>query len=174
MKKAFEEKEAMIWTGFIAQEVEAAAKEAGFDFSGVDNPARADGIYGLRYAEFVVPLVKAVQEQQQIINDLQKRIAELEKKSGPLTLNNSTNALHAWPNPSNDKVIIDIVADSKSQAAIKIFDSKGALVKQQQANILPGSNQFNIDMKGLPGGTYHLSAEWSDGQVKKTAQMVKL
>jgi hypothetical protein len=51
-------------------------------------------MYGLRYAEFVVPLVKAVQEQQQMIKgqlqlieelkkqntDLQKRVLILEKK----------------------------------------------------------------------------------------------
>jgi predicted RNase H-like nuclease (RuvC/YqgF family) len=31
-------------------------------------------VYGLRYAEFVVPLVKAVQEQQQIIETQTKKI----------------------------------------------------------------------------------------------------
>ena len=50
------------YTGFIAQEVEAAAKEIGYDFSGVDAPKNDKDFYGLRYAEFVVPLVKAVQE----------------------------------------------------------------------------------------------------------------
>jgi hypothetical protein len=50
------------FSGFIAQEVEAAAKEIGYNFSGVDAPKNEDDFYGLRYAEFVVPLVKAVQE----------------------------------------------------------------------------------------------------------------
>jgi len=36
----------------------------------------------LRYAEFVVPLVKAVQEQQKMIEQMQNRIAELEKRLG--------------------------------------------------------------------------------------------
>jgi len=61
-------------TGFIAQEVERSATELGFTFSGVDKPQQPDGLYGLRYAEFVVPLVKAVQEQQQQINHLQAEI----------------------------------------------------------------------------------------------------
>ena len=39
----------------------------GYDFSGVDKPKNDKDFYGLRYAEFTVPLVKAVQEQQQII-----------------------------------------------------------------------------------------------------------
>ncbi len=63
-----------VTTGFIAQEVEQAARNLGFEFSGVDRPENANGLYGLRYAEFVVPLVKAVQEQQHMINK-QKKLA---------------------------------------------------------------------------------------------------
>lgn len=77
---ALKEKENIIYTGFVAQDVEATAKQLGFNFSGVDAPKDANDVYGLRYAEFVVPLVKAVQEQQQIIEDLKKRIEVLEKK----------------------------------------------------------------------------------------------
>ncbi|MFN3755404.1 MAG: tail fiber domain-containing protein, partial [Flavobacterium sp.] len=58
-------------TGFIAQEVEQAAREAGFVFSGVDVPQGSGDYYGLRYASFVVPLVKAMQEQQIIIDKIQ-------------------------------------------------------------------------------------------------------
>jgi len=64
------EKESIRYSGFIAQEVEAAAKAASYDFSGVDAPKNEDDYYGLRYAEFVVPLVKAVQEQQEMIEQL--------------------------------------------------------------------------------------------------------
>ena len=52
----------IVRTGFIAQEVEAAANKLNYDFDGVDKPQTKDGVYGLRYGEFVVPLVKAVQE----------------------------------------------------------------------------------------------------------------
>ncbi len=89
--KSLLEKEAITYTGFVAQEVEATAKAIGFNFSGVDAPKDNNDFYGLRYAEFVVPLVKAVQEQQQMIeelknenetqksfnSDLQKQIDEL-------------------------------------------------------------------------------------------------
>jgi hypothetical protein len=47
------------FSGFLAQEVDAAAKKVGYSFSGVDKSGK---LLGLRYAEFVVPLVKAVQE----------------------------------------------------------------------------------------------------------------
>lgn len=73
------EKAAMTQTGFIAQEVEEAALTLGFDFSGIDAPKNEKDLYGLRYSEFVVPLVKGMQEQQVIIEELISRIEELEK-----------------------------------------------------------------------------------------------
>lgn len=48
----------------------------GYDFSGVDKPNGADGIYGLRYAEFSVPLVKSVQELDQKVEDLTQKMQE--------------------------------------------------------------------------------------------------
>ena len=65
-------------TGFIAQEVDKAAQASGFDFSGVVKPANDNDLYSLRYSDFVVPLVKAVQEQQQQITDLQKLVGDLQ------------------------------------------------------------------------------------------------
>ena len=79
------EKYSQVTTGFIAQEVEAAARSVGFDFSGVDAPKNDKDYYGLRYAEFVVPLVKAVQEQQKQLEDRDARIDSLQRKLDYLT-----------------------------------------------------------------------------------------
>ena len=62
------ESSSIVRTGFITQEVEAAAKKVGFDFDGVSTPENETDLYGIRYAEFVVPLVKAMQEQQEMID----------------------------------------------------------------------------------------------------------
>ena len=70
-------KEQFVYSGFIAQDVEKAAKELNFDFSGVDAAKNDRDLYGLRYAEFVVPLVKSVQELSKKNDDLQKQIDEL-------------------------------------------------------------------------------------------------
>ncbi|KAA9035824.1 hypothetical protein FW778_19910 [Ginsengibacter hankyongi] len=75
--KALSEKEQVRYTGFVAQEVEKTAKKLGFDFSGIDAPKNENDLYALRYADFVVPLVKAVQEQQQQIEELKKQNTEL-------------------------------------------------------------------------------------------------
>jgi endosialidase-like protein len=63
-------------SGFIAQEVEKAAMASGYNFSGIIQPKSAQEHYSLSYESFVVPLVKAVQEQQTIISAQQKKITE--------------------------------------------------------------------------------------------------
>ncbi len=64
-------------TGFIAQQVEQAAKATGYDFSGVVKPANNNDLYSLKYSEFVVPLVKAVQQLDKSKDEQQKTIDEL-------------------------------------------------------------------------------------------------
>ena len=71
--------EKIVHTGFIAQEVEQAALETGYDFDGVHHPSGENDPYSLAYSQFVVPLVKALQEQQEIIEELKSRIEKLEK-----------------------------------------------------------------------------------------------
>ncbi|MCF8465720.1 MAG: tail fiber domain-containing protein [Flavobacteriales bacterium] len=76
-RRSRDEKEQIRYSGFMAQEVEEAAKKLGFDFSGVDVPQNEESLYGLRYAEFVVPLVKAIQEQQVMIDELRMQNEKL-------------------------------------------------------------------------------------------------
>jgi trimeric autotransporter adhesin len=76
---AREAKSRKVNTGFIAQDVEAAAQECGYDFSGVVKPENDGSQYQLAYSEFVVPLVKAVQEQQKEIEELREAVRALSK-----------------------------------------------------------------------------------------------
>jgi hypothetical protein len=82
------EKSNAMRTGFIAQDVEKAAAEIGYDFSGVDKPKNEHDHYGLRYAQFVVPLVKAVQELSEQNRQLQEVIRELSGNENELTIRN--------------------------------------------------------------------------------------
>ena len=76
---AYGEKAGIVYTGFVAQEVELAAKELNYQFSGVDAPTNEEGFYGLRYAEFVVPLVKAVQELNGENTQVKRELSELKE-----------------------------------------------------------------------------------------------
>lgn len=48
--------------------MEKAADEAGYNFSGIIIPKNDKEHYSLSYESFVVPMVKAIQEQQLMIN----------------------------------------------------------------------------------------------------------
>ena len=78
--KSREDQKKRTYTGFLAQDVEAAAQKIGYNFSGVVHPQNDKSIYSIRYAEFVVPLVKAVQEQQKMIEQQQQMIKALQQQ----------------------------------------------------------------------------------------------
>ena len=154
MAKARANKEKQVYSGFVAQDVEKAAKSLGYDFSGVDAPENGKGTYGLRYAEFVVPLVKAVQELSEQNNRLQDRVDELTELlyqlKDPGTLKNETPlspdapagieiptpgkaaALHQnIPNPfRHDTQINYYLPESVGTAYLCFYDLQGKQLKQ--------------------------------------------
>ena len=64
----------------MAQEVEQLVNELGIEFNGVVSPKNEASVYGLKYSSFVVPLVKAVQEQQEMIKELREEIEILKER----------------------------------------------------------------------------------------------
>ncbi len=69
-KMDFSETEKETRIGFIAQEVEKAAKESGFNFPGIDVPRNDKEVYTLRYVDFIMPMIKGIQEQKSIIDSV--------------------------------------------------------------------------------------------------------
>ena len=68
--------------GLIAQEVKEAMNELNVDFAGYLD-SKVDGgedVLSLGYTEFIAPMIKAIQEQQQMIELQQQKINELEQK----------------------------------------------------------------------------------------------
>ena len=76
-EKFISEKEGKVYTGFIAQEVEEAANKLKYEFSGLHKPTNDKDAYGLSYSDFVVPLVKAVQELSEENKQLKQQLAAL-------------------------------------------------------------------------------------------------
>lgn len=76
---------AIIHTGFLAQDVEKICNDLGYDFDGLHIPDANNPTdnYGVAYSQFIMPIVKAVQEQQVIIEkqktELEQLKSELEK-----------------------------------------------------------------------------------------------
>ncbi len=80
MTAARSAKEQIVYTGFVAQQVEQAAQSLHYAFSGVDAARNDKDLYSLRYDEFVAPLTKAVQELAALHDQLKKQNEQLVKQ----------------------------------------------------------------------------------------------
>jgi Chaperone of endosialidase len=70
--------------GLIAQDVQEVMKELGVSFSGLIEDNDTEKTLNLSYSELVIPLINAVKEQQQQINDLKKQNKTLEERVSAL------------------------------------------------------------------------------------------
>ena len=192
---AKKQKEEVIYTGFVAQDVEKAAKELNYDFSGVDAPKNDKDVYGLRYAEFVVPLVKAVQElstennnlkdenkQLQVqLNELDKRLTALElalKQQDGKTLpsqseiiNDAARLEQNTPNPFNSNTVIRYnIPQNTNSAQIIVTTIGGVTLKTISVNT-KGPGQVFITAGTLSSGNYVYSLI-VDGKKVDSKQMI--
>jgi hypothetical protein len=180
-------KEQIVYTGFIAQDVEKAAKAIGYDFSGVDAAKNDKDLYGLRYAEFVVPLVKAVQELNMQNDSLKSEIGELRSEidamKAVIVLNQSTigNQQQAVisstlleqniPNPFNNTTTIGYTLPQKfSSAQIIISNKNGNTIKSVNVS-QAGKGNVMVDASAFASGAYQYSLI-VDGKLIDTKQMV--
>jgi len=169
-------KQQVLYTGFAAQDVEKAAKELNYDFSGVDAAKNSKDLYGLRYSDFVVPLVKAVQELSQKVEKLEAALAE--KKSGTASTLSSANVAISngsleqnIPNPFTHTTKINYSLPQKySSAKILITDKSGKTLKEVNVSG-SGKSSLNIDASNLPSGTYQYSL-YVDGKLITSKQMI--
>ena len=160
--------EQVVHTGFVAQEVEAAAKKLNYSFDGVDAPKHSSDIYGLRYSEFVVPLVKAVQQLsnkndslQQVINNLQSQIDDIRRLLSNLKTGNAFQSAgdaadlkQNAPNPFNSNSIIGYyLPPTAGNAQIQITDMTGRKMQTVALNGR-GPGQIVIAAGTLSSGTY--------------------
>jgi hypothetical protein len=193
--RAIDEAGKIIHDGFVAQEVETAANKLGFTFSGIDKPKTEDGLYGLRYDNFVVPLVKAVQELSEKndekdveISALRNEINELKAivlKDNPQSLtvskNSSFNAelnesslQQNIPNPFTHSTTIHYTLPQSRNggtvAQIVISDNTGKVLKQLHISGA-GKGTLNVNTSMLASGTYNYSLI-IDGKLIATKQMM--
>lgn len=187
--EALDKKEKISYSGFVAQEVEKAAQKLGYDFSGVYKPQNDQDAYGLSYAEFVVPLVKAVQElskmnddKEEMIKDLNTRLEKLEAMMNApqsdissrfsKTLSATGASLEQnIPNPFNQNTVIKYyVPQNTGTAVINITDKNGNIIKTIPATV-KGKGQVVLQAGQFAAGTYQYSL-LVDGKLIDTKKMV--
>lgn len=175
-------KEKILYSGFIAQEVETAAAKAGYDFSGLHKPENDKDPYAIDYASFVVPLVKAVQELSTENEELKSRLAKIEQMIGAANSTTGSDALtniklsdialdQNIPNPLVTETTIRYKLPSGiKKAELVIKDMTGKTIQQ----ITLGTNTsgvINIDASSLSSGVYTYSLV-ADGRAIESKRMV--
>jgi len=188
-----------IYSGFVAQDVEKAAQSIGYDFSGVDAAASEKGLYGLRYDEFVVPLVKSVQElsaqndaKDATVDSLQDEVNQMKVQVEELTalvnhlldskVTTSASSVKSsaitearmeqnYPNPFNQTTVIGYtLPQSFRTAMIVVTDRTGKIFKQIPVS---GSGQGSVTFNtgSLNSGSYNYSL-YVDNTLIDTKKMV--
>jgi hypothetical protein len=178
-QQAMKEKSQLVYTGFVAQDVEKAAQSIGYNFSGVDKPKDDQSFYGLRYSDFVVPLVKAVQELSKQNDSLRARMDQLEQllSTGSAAENSSVVSLSSAklfqnnPNPVSGSTLINYyVPGNTGTAMLQIADMNGATIKTVTVTG-SGHGQLRLQTDQLASGTYTY-ALIVDGRLIDTKKMV--
>ena len=176
--------------GFVAQEVEQLLNENGYTRIGIETPQNDRDHYGIRYAEFVVPLTKAVQElsekdkaQQELIETLQQEIETLKAMvygtggtsatalKEAITLPEGFLLEQNIPNPFNETTIINAeVPETVGEARIVIYNLQGVELRSYP---LTRRGRIAVEVEGgaFTSGMY-LYALLADGQLIDTKKMV--
>jgi hypothetical protein len=201
MQSSAEAAAKIIYNGFIAQDVEKAAQSINYNFSGVDKPQNKDGLYGLRYADFVVPLVKAVQELSKMndskdakidslqnqLNDLKTLVLQIQQQqqscacsasvnSGAVeqynvALSNAASLEQNIPNPFTNTTTIGYTLPQKFSSAQIIIADKNGKVLKQLSLSGAGKGSVHVDAAMLASGAYNY-ALYVDGKMIDSKQMV--
>lgn len=176
--------------GLIAQEVEEVIpgliKESRFQTNWAD-PAKFDAaerngvtlkpetveFKALNYTALIPIMIKGMQEQQQIIEELRQEINQLKQQTGissDAMRNNSAALGQNIPNPFNQETAIKVsVPSGISKASLIIYSMDG---KQIREFILsPGNQTVTVNGISLPAGQYQYNLVL-DGKTTDSHKMI--
>ncbi len=153
-------------TGFIAQEVEKIAQEIGYDFNGVHAPVDANDNYSIAYSQFVMPLVKSVQELNATNIALQARLDAQDALIQKLLAQNDAaigaktdapSLSQNVPNPAQGETVINYylpesMAFNTGKCMIALHDANGRRLQTIPAK--PGKGSITLQLSSLADGIY--------------------
>lgn len=158
--------------GFVAQDVDAIIKKSGFVFSGIESPKNENDPYAIRYGEFVVPIVKAMQELMAEVDQLKQQLKQYTEQSSAAEKRTTTASLKQNnPNPfSSDTEIRMEIPDGSRQADIIVYNLEGKQLKNIPVSGR-GDTAVKIAGNNLSAGMY-LYTLIIDGEIIDTKRLL--
>lgn len=168
--------------GFIAQDIETLI---GANNSLLTIGADTAHTLGLRYSDFIAPLVKAIQEQQKLIAELSKQNIELKDNvadlksvvgtlqgmqqpfkiaivTGDADANGITLQCSAFPNPMSENLTLKINGELSQPYIAYLYDIHGKLLETQKVE----ANETSIGMKNFDQAVYFLKVILNNEEIK--------
>ena len=183
-EEAIAAKEGITYNGFIAQDVESVTGKMGYNFSGLYKPNGGSDTYGLNYTDFIVPLVKAVQELSNkndsldnVIDSLKTAQVSLQTQINSLAqqmaaLKSSAQLQQNIPNPFKNSTTIHYnLPDGTVNAQLIITDAEGSVLKDVVLNSSKGPGQAVVNVGDLAAGAYFYSLA-VNGKIMGTKRMI--
>lgn len=183
--------------GFIAQDLQSVLPEV-FSTPAIgkkdlsdrgQSKSEIEETYGVYYNEIIPVLVKAIQDQQEQLQEKEQRIAQLEARLDRLDSlfaqndkDISATEVNLYgkeqpqleqnaPNPfSGETQVKYYLPKNVERAQLCITDKSGKKIKNIELQG-PGTGQVNINTNDLLGGTYQYSL-LIDGRLVVTRQMI--
>jgi len=89
--------------------------------------------------------VMGVKAEERFVRIENNQSGELEMRSKVITA-----AVKAYPNPFQDRIILEVNGDGQGENTVRIFDINGRLIMQEKL----ASSRMEINLSNLSGGTY--------------------
>ncbi|MGV3598704.1 MAG: tail fiber domain-containing protein [Bacteroidota bacterium] len=164
--------------GFIAQELNEVISEV-VKIGGDENKT-----LGVMYSDLIPVLIKGMQEQHQIIEELQAKLKQLEANQGPQpskspsdASNDAANSQAGYleqnsPNPSEANTVIKLyVSTGVVSSSLRIYDMTGKEIKVFQITTKGEETKITINKGDLPAGMYMYTL-LADGKEVDTKKMI--
>ena len=179
--------------GLIAQDVVEIIPEIvathDVDIDSTGQLVRKENEYlGINYVALIPVLIQSIQEQQSIIesledkkNALAERLERIEKHLGlepakeeeSIVLNRGPQLEQNVPNPAKGNTQIQYFLPREvNRAELRIFDTRGRLLKSTVLKTQPGKHTVNLELNQLPAGGYSYGLYVNGAQIQTRTLLV--
>ncbi len=86
---------------------------------------------------------------------------------------NALESIKAFPNPTNDKLSVELQSSFEGKGTLNIYDLKGSVILSKNVDLNKGFNNFNIETSQMAKGNYYLIIQ-GENWVGEPQSIIKL